>query len=137
MRGGLIWRERPTDDQLTHVPPSSRFGEPYLSSTYRNTQGSRLNFRYDPEAPLFMRAGLLPEGRIFSFDFGFIPSPLGEDNDPLDIMVMLEAPAKMGCLIEVRIRVKTFTKAAGLGRSMHRRNCRSIIPTRENRRPGD
>ena len=50
-----------------------------------------------------MLAGLLPEGMMFPFDFGFIPSTLGEDGDPLDIMVMLEAPAHVGCLIEVRI----------------------------------
>ena len=48
-----------------------------------------------------MLGRLLPEGMMFPFDFGFLPSTLGEDGDPLDIMVMLEAPAPMGCLIEV------------------------------------
>jgi inorganic pyrophosphatase len=46
-----------------------------------------------------MLAGLLPEGMRFPFDFGFVPSTLGEDGDPLDIMVMLEEPAHVGCLI--------------------------------------
>jgi inorganic pyrophosphatase len=50
-----------------------------------------------------MLGGLLPEGLMFPFDFGFIPSTLGEDGDPLDIMVLLDAPAHVGCLIEVRI----------------------------------
>ena len=40
---------------------------------------------------------------MFPFDFGFIPSTLGEDGDPLDILVLLDAPAHVGCLIEVRI----------------------------------
>jgi inorganic pyrophosphatase len=40
---------------------------------------------------------------IFPFDFGFIPSTLGEDGDPLDILVLMDAPAHVGCLIEVRI----------------------------------
>jgi len=45
----------------------------------------------------------LPEGMMFPFDFGFVPSTLGEDGDPLDILVLMDAPAHVGCLIEVRI----------------------------------
>jgi inorganic pyrophosphatase len=66
-------------------------------------KGSRNKFRYNPETRLFMLGGLLPEGMMFPFDFGFIPSTLGADGDPLDIIVMLDAPAHVGCLIEVRI----------------------------------
>src|SRR5258708_39690475 len=66
-------------------------------------KGCRNKFDYDPDSGLFMLAGLLPEGMMFPFDFGFIPSTLGEDGDPLDILVLMDAPAHMGCLIEVRI----------------------------------
>ncbi len=40
---------------------------------------------------------------MFLFDFGFIPSTLGDDGDPVDILVLMDAPAHVGCLIEVRI----------------------------------
>ncbi len=50
-----------------------------------------------------MLGGLLPEGMMFPFDFGFIPSTLGDDGDPLDILVLMDAPAHVGCLIEVRL----------------------------------
>lgn len=63
----------------------------------------RNKFDYDPDTNLFMLGGLLPEGMIFPFDFGFIPSTLGEDGDPLDILVLMDAPAHVGCLIDVRI----------------------------------
>jgi inorganic pyrophosphatase len=66
-------------------------------------KGSRNKFDYDPDSGLFMLGGLLPEGMMFPFDFGFIPSTLGEDGDPLDILVLMDAPAHVGCLIEVRI----------------------------------
>jgi inorganic pyrophosphatase len=66
-------------------------------------KGSRNKFDYDAESGLFKLGGLLPEGMIFPFDFGFIPSTLGEDGDPLDILVLMDAPAHVGCLIEVRI----------------------------------
>src|SRR5260370_14883016 len=65
--------------------------------------GSRNKFDYDPDSGLFMLGGLLPEGMMFPFDFGFIPSTLGEDGDPLDIMVLMDAPAHVGCLMQVRI----------------------------------
>src|SRR5579864_7052616 len=63
----------------------------------------RNKFDYDPDSNLFMLGGLLPEGMMFPFDFGFIPSTLGEDGDPLDVMVLMDAPAHVGCLIQIRI----------------------------------
>jgi inorganic pyrophosphatase len=66
-------------------------------------KGCRNKFDYDPESNLFILAGLLPEGMMFPFDFGFIPSTRGEDGDPLDIMVLMDAPAHVGCLMDVRI----------------------------------
>jgi inorganic pyrophosphatase len=63
----------------------------------------RNKFDYDPESNLFKLAGLLPEGMMFPFDFGFIPSTLGEDGDPLDVMVIMDEPAHVGCLLDVRI----------------------------------
>src|SRR6201993_2103092 len=66
-------------------------------------KGCRNKFDYDPESNLFMLGGLLPERMMFPFDFGFIPSTLGDDGDPLDILVLMDAPAHVGCLIDVRL----------------------------------
>src|SRR6201993_3909886 len=67
-------------------------------------QGSRNKFDYDPESNLFMLGGLLPEGMVFPFDFGFVPSTLGDDGDPLDALVLMDAPTHVGCLVEGRVR---------------------------------
>jgi inorganic pyrophosphatase len=66
-------------------------------------KGCRNKFDYDPDSGLFKLGGLLPEGMMFPFDFGFIPSTLADDGDPVDVMVLMDAPAHVGCLIEVRI----------------------------------
>jgi len=66
-------------------------------------KGSRNKFDYDPKSNLFALGGLLPAGMMFPFDFGFIPYTLGDDGDPLDILVLMDAPAHVGCLIAVRL----------------------------------
>src|SRR3977135_3767123 len=63
----------------------------------------RNKFDYDPDSNLFKLGGLLPEGMMFPFDFGFIPSTLGGDGDPADILVLMDAPAHVVCLIDVRL----------------------------------
>jgi len=66
-------------------------------------KGRRNKFDYDEDRHVSMLGGLLPEGMAFPFDFGFIPSTRGDDGDPLDAMVLMDEPAHVGCLIEVRI----------------------------------
>jgi inorganic pyrophosphatase len=66
-------------------------------------KGCRSKFAYDPPSGLFSLKGLLPEGMVFPFDFGFIPSTLGDDGDPLDIMVLMDEPTHVGCLVDVRL----------------------------------
>ena len=39
----------------------------------------------------------------FPFDFGFIPSTLGDDGGPLDVMVLGDEPSVAGALLRVRL----------------------------------
>lgn len=66
-------------------------------------KGRRNKFDYDSEIEAFRLGGLLAEGLSFPFDFGFIPSTLGEDGDPLDVMILMDEPAHVGCVLQVRI----------------------------------
>jgi inorganic pyrophosphatase len=66
-------------------------------------KGRRSKFDYDPNTRLFALGGLLPEGLAFPFDFGFVPSTLGGDGDPLDVMVLMDEPAHVGCVLQVRL----------------------------------
>src|SRR5882762_2643018 len=90
-------------DKLTAIPLKLDAKNGVCRAIIETPKGCRNKFDYDPDSGLFMLGGLLPEGMMFPFDFGFIPSTLGEDGDPLDIMVLMDAPAHVGCLIEVRI----------------------------------
>jgi inorganic pyrophosphatase len=65
-------------------------------------KGSRNKYDYDPQCDCLDLATVLPEGMSFPYDFGFVPSTLGEDGDPLDILVLMDAPVVPGCVIRAR-----------------------------------
>jgi inorganic pyrophosphatase len=92
-----------TMPDLTTLPNQLDAQKGTCRAVIETPKGFRNKFDYDPESNLFMLGGLLPEGMMFPFDFGFIPSTLGDDGDPLDILVLMDAPAHVGCLIEVRL----------------------------------
>src|SRR5690242_5325761 len=66
-------------------------------------KGCRNKLKYDPEQELFELSKVLPRGLVFPFDFGFVPSTVGDDGDPLDILVLLDEPAPVGCKIPARL----------------------------------
>jgi inorganic pyrophosphatase len=95
-------------------------------------KGSRNKYKYNPESGVFELSGVLPEGMIFPLDFGFIPSTLGEDGDPLDIMALTDAPVCVGALVHVRI--VGILEARQMERGKSERNDRLIgvaIPSYE------
>jgi inorganic pyrophosphatase len=66
-------------------------------------KGCHHKYDYDPELGCFLLKKTLPEGMSFPLDFGFIPSTLGGDGDPLDILVVLDFPGTTGVLVKVRL----------------------------------
>jgi inorganic pyrophosphatase len=74
-----------------------------LNAIIETPKGSRNKFDYDEEHNLFKLGGVLPVGASFPFDFGFVPSTLGEDGDPLDVLVLMEEPVFSGCLVPARL----------------------------------
>jgi inorganic pyrophosphatase len=75
----------------------------HLNVVVETPQGSRNKYEYDPKLRVFKISCLLPAGAVFPFDFGFIPSTLGDDGDPLDVLVLMEVPAPGGCLVPARL----------------------------------
>lgn len=66
-------------------------------------KGRRSKFKYEKDSGLFSLSNILPQGFSFPFDFGFIPSTEAEDGDPLDLIVLMDEPAHVGCLLNVRL----------------------------------
>ena len=51
---------------------------------------------------------------VFPYDFGFVPYTNAEDGDPMDVLVLTDAPTFQGCLVDCRvlgiIKVEQFKK---------------------------
>src|SRR6202051_4738931 len=66
-------------------------------------KGSRNKYAFDPEQKVFQLKKVLPAGMAFPYDFGFVPSTRAEDGDPVDVLVLMDEPAAVGCLLTCRI----------------------------------
>jgi inorganic pyrophosphatase len=66
-------------------------------------KNSRNKYKFDEKLGLFKLGGVLPAGHYFPFDFGYIPQTLGGDGDPVDVLVLMDEPAFVGCLIQTRL----------------------------------
>jgi inorganic pyrophosphatase len=74
-----------------------------LNVVIETPKGSTEKYDFDKSKGGFMQKKILPAGMVFPFDFGFIPDTIGEDGDPLDIIVISEFKSFPGCLMECRL----------------------------------
>lgn len=116
------WRSNPSS--ISAAPDRNRPGPPLVASgmtdlarlphaldpeahtcraVIETPMGSRAKYDFNPEIMAFETKGLLPEGMSFPMDFGFVPSTLAEDGDPLDVLVLFDEPIAMGSTIMVRL----------------------------------
>jgi inorganic pyrophosphatase len=75
----------------------------HVNAIIDTPKGSRNKFKYDERIGMFKLRGALPLGAVFPFDFGYIPSTKAEDDDPLDILILMDDPAFVGCLVPAKL----------------------------------
>lgn len=92
---------------MSHPLPLGRLvpfdEEADLTVVIETPKGSRNKYGYDPRTNGFKLNHILPAGTHFPFDFGFIPSTEAEDGDPLDVLILMDAPAFVGCVLRARL----------------------------------
>src|SRR5258707_14740365 len=66
-------------------------------------KGSRNKYSFDEVQKVFALKKVLPAGMAFPYDFGFVPSTLADDGDPVDVLVLMDEPAFPGCLLKCRV----------------------------------
>ncbi len=75
----------------------------HFNCTIETPKHSNAKYNYDPHCGGFVLAKYLPVGFVFPYDFGFIPGTLGEDGDPLDVVVISEQGTFPGCILSCRV----------------------------------
>ena len=91
------------EDALMSCLPTIDPHDGELTAVIETPKGSRNKYDYDERCHAFRLAGVMPEGTTFPYDFGFIPSTRGDDGDPLDVLIFLDAPTIVGCVLTVRL----------------------------------
>ncbi len=78
-------------------------GQDHLLAVIESPQGSRNKLKFDAALGVFRVTQSLPAGMSFPFDFGFIPRTRCDDGDPMDVLILMDAPAYPGCVVPIRL----------------------------------
>src|ERR671917_2062357 len=64
--------------------------------------GSRNKYEYDPNLGVIVRDRVLPGSVRYPTDYGFVPSTVADDGDPLDVLLAAYDPVFPGCVVRGR-----------------------------------
>jgi inorganic pyrophosphatase len=84
-----------------NLPIGARSPE-FVNAVVEIPAGGVNKIEYDKKLGIFHLDRPLYSPVHYPGDYGFIPSTLAEDGDPLDIIIMVVQPTFTGCLVEAR-----------------------------------
>lgn len=87
----------------SRLKPIDRKDPGLLRVVIETPKGSRNKFAFDPDDQIFELKKVLPAGMAFPYDFGFVPSTIADDGDPVDVLVLMDEPAFPGCVLKCRL----------------------------------
>src|SRR5262252_9129405 len=95
-------RSKPSQSLIdpSRLPPVG--GKDVLHVVIETPKGSRNKYVFDQKRRIFWLKTVLPVGMAFPYDFGFVPSTIADDGDPVDVLVLMDEPAFSGCLLKCR-----------------------------------
>ena len=73
-----------------------------INAVIEIARGDTNKYEYDKELNVFRLDRNLYSPVHYPGDYGFIPSTLSDDGDPLDVLVLVDAPSFAGCVMTVR-----------------------------------
>lgn len=86
------WHDIPTGSE----PPSR------ITAVIEIPTNERNKYELDKELGVFRLDRVLHSAVHYPGDYGFLPRTLGDDGDPLDVLVLMKIPVFTGCLVEAR-----------------------------------
>ncbi|MFL6697022.1 MAG: inorganic diphosphatase [Vitreoscilla sp.] len=111
-----------------------------LRAVIEAPRGRANKLKFQPELGVFELHKVLPLGCVFPFDFGFVPGTLGQDGDPLDVLVVMDEPTVPGVVVPCQLLGVIVAEQQPIkqaGRAKPTRNDRLIAVAHESHRhPG-
>ncbi|KAL0372882.1 UNVERIFIED_CONTAM: Soluble inorganic pyrophosphatase 1 [Sesamum calycinum] len=65
-------------------------------------KGSKVKYELDKKTGLIKVDRVLYSSVVYPHNYGFIPRTLCEDNDPMDVLVIMQEPVLPGCFLRAR-----------------------------------
>src|SRR5687768_2423920 len=75
----------------------------FVNAMIEIPQGSRTKYEIDKETGLLKLDRVIYSSFHYPVNYGFIPQTLGQDNDPLDILVLCSQSIQSLCLVEATV----------------------------------
>jgi inorganic pyrophosphatase len=82
--------------------PTGKSAPNEVNAVIEIPRGQTNKYEYDKQLHVFRLDRNLYSPVHYPGDYGFIPSTLSPDGDPLDVLVLVDAPSFTGCLMTVR-----------------------------------
>ena len=95
-------RSRKTPPSLIDLPVRDRETGDF-TVVVETPKSSRNKYKYDASCRALRLSAVLGEGLAFPYDFGFIPSTVGEDGDPLDVLLFLDHGVPPSTVVTARL----------------------------------
>ncbi|MDX2193464.1 MAG: inorganic diphosphatase [Gemmatimonadales bacterium] len=92
MNGLHLWHDIPAGPR----PPEE------LTAVIEIPGGGKMKYELDKELGVFRLDRVLHSAVHYPGDYGFIPRTLGDDGDPLDVILIMANSTFPGCLVDVR-----------------------------------
>lgn len=99
---GKPTKGKPNTTTLIHTLPSGENPPTEINCLVEIPRGCTNKYEYDRQHGVFHLDRVLYESVFYPCEYGLIPQTWGDDNDPLDIMVLSTFPTFPGCLISAR-----------------------------------
>jgi inorganic pyrophosphatase len=85
-----------------HDIPTGRRPPDELTAVIEIPTNERNKYELDKALGVYRLDRVLHSAVHYPGDYGFLPRTLGEDGDPLDVLVLMTIPVFTGCLVDAR-----------------------------------
>jgi len=101
-RSAVLPVQQPRGFHPWHDIPTGRRPPHELTAVIEIPTNERNKYELDKELGIYRLDRVLHSAVHYPGDYGFLPRTLGEDGDPLDVLVLMTIPVFTGCLVDAR-----------------------------------